>query len=72
MKKIPLEKKLYKAKEIHNNKYDYSLVKDVDCRLKVEIKNKYCIDNNIKLIRISYINIKNIDKILNKNLNYDK
>jgi very-short-patch-repair endonuclease len=36
-----------------------------------EIKNKYCKDNNIKLIRISYIDIKDVEKILNKELNYD-
>ena len=29
------------------------------------IKNEYCKNNNIKLIRISYINIKNVDIILN-------
>jgi hypothetical protein len=41
-------------------------------KLKDEIKNKYCLNNNIKLIRISYIDIKNIKKILTENLNYDK
>jgi predicted Zn-ribbon and HTH transcriptional regulator len=29
-----------------------------------QIKNQYCIDNNIDLIRISYLNFKNIKKIL--------
>jgi hypothetical protein len=42
-----------------------------DRKTKDEIKNKYCIDNNIKLIRISYVDIENIEKILNKNLNYE-
>ena len=30
------------------------------------IKNKYCKENNIKLIRIKYSQYKNIDKILKK------
>ena len=32
------------------------------------IKNKYCIDNNIKLLRIRYDQIDNIENILNKNI----
>ncbi len=35
---------------------------------KDEIKNKYCQDNKIKLIRISYRDYENIEKILNKEL----
>ena len=35
---------------------------------KDEIKNKYCQDNKIKLIRISYMDYDNIEKILNKEL----
>ena len=35
---------------------------------KDEIKNKYCSDNNIKLIRIKYSNIKNINSILRKEI----
>lgn len=31
-----------------------------------EMKNKFCKDNNIKLIRIPYFEIKNLDTILNK------
>lgn len=38
-------------------------------KLRDEIKNKYCFDNNIKLIRISYLEIKNIREILQKTLN---
>lgn len=33
-----------------------------------EIKNKYCEDNNINIIRIPYWNINNIDRILDKQL----
>jgi len=33
-----------------------------------EIKNKYCKNNNIKLIRISYKNFNKIDKILKNEL----
>lgn len=32
------------------------------------IKTKYCLENNIKLIRIPYINFKNIENILEKEL----
>ena len=32
-----------------------------------KIKNKYCEDNNINLLRISYLDIDNIEDILNKN-----
>jgi len=35
---------------------------------KDQIKNKYCLDNNIKLIRISYKDIRKIGKILKENL----
>jgi very-short-patch-repair endonuclease len=40
------------------DKYETSKVKDA-------IKNKYCADNDIKLIRISYKDYSNIEKILN-------
>lgn len=30
------------------------------------IKNKYCVNNNINLVRISYQEIDEVDKILNK------
>ena len=32
------------------------------------IKTQYCLDNNIKLIRIPYWELKNINKILSENL----
>jgi very-short-patch-repair endonuclease len=35
---------------------------------KDQIKNKYCLDNNIKLIRISYKDIRKINKILKEGL----
>lgn len=34
-----------------------------------KIKTQYCIDNNIKLIRIPYTEFKNIEEILEKELN---
>jgi hypothetical protein len=37
-------------------------------KIRDNIKNKYCKDNNIKLIRISYLNIDNIPQILDKEL----
>jgi len=33
-----------------------------------EFKNKYCLDNNIKMIRIPYTELKNINKEYIKNL----
>lgn len=37
-------------------------------KFKDEIKNKYCLNNNVKLIRISYKNFDNIEKILTDEL----
>jgi hypothetical protein len=36
------------------------------------IKDKYCLDNNINLIRISFLNIKNIKNIIDKILQSKK
>ena len=42
------------------NKYkNFKLIKESE-----KIKNKFCVENNIKLIRIPYFEFKNIDKIL--------
>jgi len=41
-------------------------------RLNDNIKNKYCKDKKIKLIRIPYFKIKEIDEILNKEFNIKK
>ena len=41
----------------------------IETQRRDKIKNDYCKDNDIKLIRISYKNKKNIDKILEKELN---
>ena len=35
-----------------------------------EIKNNFCFNNNIKLLRISYKDINNVENILNENLNF--
>jgi hypothetical protein len=35
---------------------------------KDQIKDRYCLDNNIKLVRISYKDIRKINKILKENL----
>ena len=40
----------------------------VDIKIRDTVKTKYCKDNSIKLIRISYREIDNIDEILNKQL----
>lgn len=37
-------------------------------KLRDNIKNKFCEKNNIKLLRITYLEFKNIDSILEKNL----
>ena len=39
-----------------------------DQKIRDNIKNNFCHENKIKLIRISYLEIKNIDKILKKEL----
>lgn len=39
-------------------------------KLRDSIKTNYCLDNNIKLIRISYLEYKNIESILNTELSY--
>ena len=41
----------------------------VKLQLNDKIKNEYCLNNNIKLIRIPYTEIKNINVILKKELN---
>ena len=41
----------------------------LDIQRTDNIKNKYCLNNNIKLIRISYLNLKNINEILEKEFN---
>ena len=38
-------------------------------KIKDKIKTQYCLDNNIKLIRIPYTKIKNIEYIIKKELN---
>lgn len=42
--------------------------KFIDTKIRDTIKNIYCKDNNIKLIRIPYWDFSNIDKILSKEL----
>lgn len=42
--------------------------KFIDTKIRDTIKNIYCKDNNIKLIRIPYWNFNDIDKILSKEL----
>ena len=52
-----------------NSKYDYSLVPDFDeIKMRDNIKNDFCEKNNIKLIRIPYWDINNIEKILEKEI----
>lgn len=43
-----------------------------EIQIRDAIKTKYCIDNNIKLIRIPYWDIDNIEVILDKELNIHK
>jgi len=49
-----------------DNIFDQSLV---SYKEKDEIKNKFCIDNNIDLVRIPYTDYPNIDRILIEKLN---
>lgn len=48
-------------KEVNRKKSD-------DIKLHDNIKNQYCVERNIKLIRIPYWEINSIEKILDKNL----
>ena len=41
----------------------------VECKIRDDVKTKYCIDNNIKLIRIPYWDKNNIEYILQNELN---
>ena len=55
----------YDGSKFFHESYDLEIVKKHD-----EIKNKYCEDNNIKLIRIPYWELDKIDSILDEELNY--
>lgn len=48
-----------KAIEIHNNKYDYSVIEYKNSRTKVKVKK-----NNIKLIRIKYNDNKDLKELI--------
>jgi hypothetical protein len=50
-------------KHFHKNKEVFEI-----CKKRDEIKKKYCEDNNIVLITISYKNFNKIDEILTKEL----
>jgi len=39
-----------------------------ETKIRDQIKNKFCLDNNIRLIRISYKDIDKIEEILTKEL----
>jgi very-short-patch-repair endonuclease/Zn ribbon nucleic-acid-binding protein len=55
----------------HFNVYENNIYtrKFQETQLKDQIKNKYCKDNNIKLIRIPYTEYKNIEQILTDEYN---
>lgn len=48
--------------------YDEAVEQFKQCKQRDEIKNKYCENNGIKLIRIPYTEFDNIEKILSENL----
>lgn len=61
----------------YDGEYHYQIIKNFDKgdenklelrKKKDEIKNKFCKDNNIKLLRIPYWEINNIEKLLEINL----
>lgn len=43
-----------------------------EIQINDKIKNEYCRNNNIKLIRIPYTEIRNINNILKKELNFNE
>lgn len=51
------------SKDPESNTNRFNLVKKRD-----DIKNKYCIDKNIRLLRIPYWDFDNIEQILSKEL----
>lgn len=55
----------YKSVEYFGGEETFELIKKRD-----NIKNNYCVNNNINLIRISYLDIKNIELILNEKINF--
>lgn len=55
----------------HSSDPDKNIKRLQDIKLRDSIKNKYCEDNNIKLIRIPYWDIKKIPEILDKELKHD-
>lgn len=48
--------------------YEYALNDFIDCKIRDTIKDLYCKNNNINLIRIPYWEFKNIENILIENL----
>ena len=52
-----------------NETYEQAMDRFIDRKIRDTIKNKYCKDNNIRLIRIPYWELDNIEKILDKILN---
>ena len=52
-----------------NKNKDKNFENFIDTKIRDTIKDKYCKDNNIKLIRIPYWEFKNIEKIIKNELN---
>lgn len=59
----------YKPIDFGGKGYEYALNSFIDTKIRDTIKNIYCRDNNIRLIRIPYWDFDNIEKILCKELN---
>lgn len=55
----------------HFNGYNDSEESKIEQQKRDRIKDKYCLDNNLTLLRIAYTQVKNIDVILNDLLNLD-
>lgn len=54
---------------MHYSKNEEENIKNFkECQIRDEIKNNYCINNKIKMIRIPYWEFENIEKILRKEL----
>ena len=55
-----------KVSFVYNNRYDYSKVIYIKRKINDTIKDRFCLNNNINLIRIPYFEFDNIEKIIEK------
>lgn len=64
-----------KTKQIHGNRFNYIKTKYINMSTKIiiicnkhKIKTEYALNNNINLLRVSYIERKNLSEVLKNNI----